>query len=253
MALRDEVREQQSKLKGKSFKEKMSYFWDYYKVHTIAALFTVIIGSILIHDTVTSKDYAFSATMLNAFAGTSQEAIETEFAEYVGIDTTEYACFIDTVSTLSYDTMSQMDMAVSQRIVALAQTNGLDVLVSDFEPFSNYSQSLMFRDLREELTAEEFEKFQDDFFYIDAAAIDANNSETYYDESGVSEIVDADINHTDPSVMEDPVPVGIFLENSPKLEEFGCYKLEGQTPIFGFVYSSVDTANAHQFLKYLTE
>lgn len=253
MALRDEVREQQNKLKGKSFKEKMSYFWDYYKVHTFVALFVIVTGSIFIHDVVTSKDYAFSATLLNAHATDSQAAMETEFAEYVGIDTEEYTCFIDTSSTLSYDAMTQMDLAVSQRIVALTQTNGMDVFVSDFEPFSNYAQSQMFRDLREELTAEEFEKFKDRFFYIDAATIDANNSETNYDENGISEIVPEDINHTDPSLMEDPVPVGIFLTDSPKLKELGCYSLEGQTPIFGFVYSSADTANSHQFLKYLTE
>ena len=45
MAMRDEVREQQNKLKGKTFKEKLNYFWDYYKVHTIALVFAIIVIS----------------------------------------------------------------------------------------------------------------------------------------------------------------------------------------------------------------
>ena len=35
MAMKDEVKEQQQKLKGKTAREKLEYFWDYYKVHTI--------------------------------------------------------------------------------------------------------------------------------------------------------------------------------------------------------------------------
>ena len=53
MAMRDEVREQQNKLKGKTFKEKLNYFWDYYKVHTIALVFAIIVISVFVKDIVT--------------------------------------------------------------------------------------------------------------------------------------------------------------------------------------------------------
>ena len=60
MAMRDEVREQQNKLKGKTFKEKLDYFWDYYKVHTIVLVFSIVVISVFVKDIVTSKDNAFS-------------------------------------------------------------------------------------------------------------------------------------------------------------------------------------------------
>ena len=34
-SVHDEVKEQQQKLKGKPFKEKWAYFWEYYKIQTI--------------------------------------------------------------------------------------------------------------------------------------------------------------------------------------------------------------------------
>ena len=49
MAMKDEVKEQQQKLKGKTTREKLEYFWDYYKVHTILALFVVFTQKRAVH------------------------------------------------------------------------------------------------------------------------------------------------------------------------------------------------------------
>lgn len=253
MAMHDEVKEQQQKLKGKTFREKLDYFWYYYKVHTIVALFVIIVGTIFIRDAVTAKDSAFSAVLLNALGNDSQEMIESDFAAYSDIDLEVYDCYIDTGSTLSYDTMSQMDLAVSQRIVALTQTGGIDVLISNSEPFANFSQGMMFKDLREELTAEEYARFEPDFFYIDAAALDADDAEPVYDENGMVEIVDTSIDHADPSAMKDPVPVGIYLKSVSRLKEYNCYPDSSVTPIFGFPATADHPDKAHLFLKYLTE
>lgn len=253
MALRDEVKEQKGKLKGKSFKEKMNYFWYYYKVHTIVAFFVIVVGGVFIKDAVTARDSAFSATLLNAYASSTQTDLETEFAAYADIDTTVYDCYIDTGSTLSYETMSELDLAVSQRISAMTQTNSLDVVVSDLEPFSNFSLGMMFCDLREELTPEEFEKYKEDFFYIDAAAIEDENEDIAYDQDGLPLVVNTGIDHSNPETMEEPVPVGIYLDDCAKLKKWECYTATGETPIFGFVYSSAKKDVAHIFLKYLTE
>lgn len=255
MALRDEVKEQQIKLKDMTWKQKASYFWDYYKIHTIAAVFLLLIAGIFIRDTVNAKENAFTGVLLNSYAIDAQEPAQEDFAGYAGIDTAVYDCYIDTSSTLSYETMSQMDLAVSQRIIAMAQTKGIDVLVSDSEPFSNYAQSMMFTDLRSELTAEEYAKHEADFYYIDAATVDMNNNETSYDEDGMPQIVDTSIDHSDPSAMEEPVPVGIYLKDSAKLKEWNCYPSAGadEAPIFGFVYSSEKKEASHLFLAYLTE
>lgn len=253
MALRDEVREQREQLKGKSFKEKWDYFWYYYKAHTIITILTIIVVAIFIRDAVNSKDYAFSALMLNSNGSGIQESLQTDFAEYAGIDTETYECYIDTSATLSYERMSQMDLAMSQRIVAMSQTSGIDAFISNTEPYSNYAQAMMFMDLREVLTEEEYKKHEPNFYYFDAAIVDMNNNEMVYDENGNPQVVDTTVDHSDPSTMKDPVPVGIYLKDSPKVKELNLYPDAEEPPIFGFVYSSEQMENAHLFLKYLTE
>ena len=119
MAMHDEIREQQKKLKGKTFREKLGYFWDYYKVHTLVAIAVLVIGGGLIHDIVTAKEEAFSATLLNAYGGNMQHEFQDAFAEYAGIDTEIYDCYIDTSSTLNYNMTSEADLAIFQRTVAM--------------------------------------------------------------------------------------------------------------------------------------
>lgn len=253
MGMRDEVKEQQNKLKGKTFKEKLNYFWYYYRIHTAAAIFLIAVGALFIKDAVTAKDNAFSATLLNSYGSNKQDAFQADFAEYAGIDTTSYNCYIDNSSTINYETMSQMDMAVSQRIAAMTQTGGIDVMVSDLEPFGNYANGMLFTDLREELSDEEYEKYEDDFYYIDAAAAEAAGNDMLSLEEDMNETAPADVNPSDPDTMEDPVPVGIYLKDSAKLKEWECYTTTEDTPVFGFVYSALQKDYSHLFLKYLTD
>lgn len=252
MALRDEVREQQNKLKGKTFKEKLNYFWDYYKVHTIAFIFFITIISVFIKDIVTNKDNAFSAVILNSYAQEAQEAFQADFAAYAGIDTDTYSCLIDTSATYSVDSMSQYDIAFAQRIVAQVQTGDLDSFVGDVQAFSHYADGYLFQDLREALTEEEYEKFEPYFYYIDTAAIEARREMTGEDMlADVSDETPTD--PTDPSSMETPVPVGIYLDSSPRLAQWNCYTATGETPVFGFLANAAHPDLAHRFLAYLTE
>ncbi|TCL60372.1 hypothetical protein EDD76_10267 [Kineothrix alysoides] len=252
MSIHEEIRDQQKKTKDMTFKEKLSYFWDYYKVHTIVTLAVIIVGGVFIHDAVTAKDHAFSAILLNSYGSDSQDILETEFAGYANIDLNTYDCYIDTASILSYASMDQMDLAVSQKIIAMSQTDGLDVLISDITPFSNFAEGMMFFDLREELTAEEYKKYEPDFFYIDAATLDSDD-ELVYDESGMPVVTDDSIDHSDPSAMADPMPVGIYLKDSAKLAQYQCYTTDETPPVLGFVVTSAKKENAHLFLQYLME
>lgn len=252
MAIYDEIREQQQKLKGKSFKEKLGYFWDYYKVHTIVALIVVLLGGALIRDIVTSKEEAFSATLLNAYGSEGQSSFQADFAEYAGIDTEIYSCYIDTTSTLNYRMTSEVDLAIFQRLVAMAQSGSLDVVTGDLMPFTHIAGTGMFLDLRDVLTDEEYARYEPYFYYIDGVLLEDDDDATY-DSDGSTDFIDTNIDHTDPSSMKKPIPVGIYLSDSAKLEEYGCYTFNEETPIFGFLFSSKRLETARQFLQYLTE
>lgn len=250
MAVRDEIKEQQQKLKGKNFREKLEYFWDYYKIHTIVILFAVFTIGIFIRDTMAGKDDAFSALILNSYGYERQEEFQEDFAAYADIDTEAYNCQIDTSSTLSFDSMTQLDLVFSQRLAGMVQTNALDVFVSDAETFGHYADEMMFLDLRDELTAEEYKKYEPYFYYIDAALIEENaQAEELYPDSAPETAADPAV----PSAMKDPVPVGIYLEDSARLAQWNCYSDTGETPVFGFVFNGKHQDPAHSFLAYLTD
>lgn len=250
MAVRDEIKEQQQKLKGKSFREKLEYFWDYYKIHTIVILFAAFTIGIFVRDMRASKDDAFSALILNSYGYERQEEFQEDFAVYAGIDTEVYNCQIDASSTLSLNSMTQLDLAFSQRLAGMVQTNALDVFVSDAEIFGHYAEGMMFPDLREELTAEEYAKYEPYFYYVDVALIEENArmQDKLYSEPQAENATDP----ADPSAMKEPVPVGIILKDSSRLAQWNCYADTDEDPVFGFVFSGQHQEMAHLFLAYLT-
>lgn len=228
MSMYNEVREQQKKLKGKSFREKAEYFWYYYKLHVLVVIVVIVTVGILVKDMASSRPEAFSAVLLNAMGSESQEAFQADFAAYAEIDTNTYSCTIDTAATFSMNSMSQFDFITSQKIIGLAQAGNMDVIVSDTQTFFNYAEGKMFLDLSQVLTAEEYSKYQEYFYYID-----------YKDENG--------------TVIQKDVPVGIYVTDSAKLKEWNCYTDAQAQPVFGFVYSSQREGLCHLFLEYLME
>lgn len=253
--INDEIREQTKKFKDMSLKEKWEYFWEYYKINVIVI---VIVGAFLIsmiHNFVTAKDYCFNGLLLNA-SMMDQEKIAASFAEYAGLDTDKYECYIDASSTLSYQNPSEYELATSQRIVALIQSKELDGMLFDAEVFYNYAFNQVFMDLREVYTAEELAGYEGRIYYIDKAEIRrAEESEKASSEKYTlvtltpDEVIAEAQTHRDPSAMEEPIPVGIFVDDSPFAKKSKAYL--GVVPIYGISTTSQRVEVSKQFLNYL--
>lgn len=257
--VRDEIREQQLKAKDMSAKGKLQYFWYYYKVHTIVGLCIIFFAVTLLHDILSAKDYAFYGIMLNSI-NLDSEQLQTSFGEYASLDLEKYECFIDTQSTLSYTSMTQYDMATAQKLIALCQTKDLDAVVFDSEVFNNYANNELFADLRTLYSDTELAKYKDQLYYVDYAEILKANEEIDYENADLisseessaltlDDILSEAESHRHPENMEQPIPVGIFLDASPFAEKTGAY---GQLqPIFGISVTSTRTDTAKQYLDYL--
>lgn len=255
----DEIREQQHKMKDMTLKGKLQYFWYYYKVHTIISIAVILLSATLIHDILSAKDYIFYGIMLNSI-GLSSESMESSFGEYAGLDLETYECFIDTSSTISYSTPSEYTMATIQKLMAQVQSTDLDAVVFDSQVFYNYASTELFADLTTLLTPEELEKYQDNLYYIDYGQVDASEESFDYEEDAmvpVADIYDLTIDeireeaetHRHPETMQRPVPVGIFMEDSPFIKATNSY---GQAqPIFGVIINTTRPETAKQYLSYL--
>lgn len=257
--VRDEIRQQQLKAKDMSLEGKLKYFWGYYKFHVIIAVIALIMAGTLIHDVTTSKDYSFYAIMFNSNQ-LSEESMVTSFAEYADLDTGNYQCVIDTASKISMRSYSQYDMAVAQKMVALVQARELDTVMMDSSLFYNYALSELFADLRTVLTEEELSKYKDNLYYIDYAEVELANEESGYEDESTTSLDDPDAYSTEkilaeakahrhPENMEKPVPIGIYMTDSPFATETNAYYQE--IPVFGFVATSQKTDTSRKYLEFL--
>lgn len=257
-AISDDIRDQHKKMKDMSFKERFNYFWYYYKIHTIVIICIIIFAISFISNIVNAKDYSFYGMMLNANS-LSAEKLEASFNEYAGLDTEKYECFIDTESTLSYQTMSEFDMATAQRLIALIQTKDLDAVVFDSEIYSNYARNEMFIDLRTIFSPEDIAKYEDYFYYVDQAEITAAQEADAFDVANEATAVEEEITmedilaeadtHRHPENMEDPIPVGVFLDESTFEIQTNAYS--DFIPVYGITVTTLRPATSIKYLDYL--
>lgn len=257
--LNDEIRQQHLKMKDMTLKEKLIYFWYYYKFHVIAIIAILVFGGHLIHDIVSSKDYIFNCVMLNS-SYLEQEQLSDAFAEYGELDTQNYDCFIDTLSTLSYSNSSDYDYSTFYRLVALVQTKDLDVMVLDGQICHNFAVNGMVMDLRNVFTEEELSAYEGNIYYLDNAEVQKMEEAGDTDEAVLAEY-DARNNatkeeaaleaesHRHPETMEEPIPVGIYVGDSPMVTK--TYAYTELVPIFTISATSQRTDTAKKYLEFM--
>lgn len=259
--LNDEIRQQHKKAKDMSFKEKWNYFWYYYKIHTIVAIVAAALVFVFIHDLATAKDTSFYGIMLNAYA-LDGNALESSFSEYAELDTENYECFIDTSTVLSYQSQTGMDYSTFQKLAAMMQTKELDAVIADGQVFYSFSFNGMFMNLEELLSPEELDKYKAEnrVYYLDYAEVrraeesEENDPAVTADSeshraSTTEEMADEANAHRYPENMEEPVPVGIFVDESPLAVRTNIYT--PLVPIYGVPVTTQRAETAKKYLDYM--
>lgn len=219
MPVMDEFREERAALKNGTLKQKFTYFLDYYKWHVIITVAVIGFAASMIYQSVTSKDTAFFAALVNVFEITSTEEYVQGFTEYAGIDTDVYDVMFDSSMHISNTEVTQDTIAASQKLMVYIAASELDVILSDEATIEQYAYNDSFCDLREILTEEQLQKYEPYLYYMDQAVADAIHA--------AQEDPDYDYNqrpfHPDPKkpeAMDEPIPVGIFLDETSSLDEF---------------------------------
>ena len=158
----DEIREQRQKLKGKSPKEKLAYFWEYYKVPALIILLVVIFGSDLIYNIVTKKAIAMEAAFVNMVTAedfdSEQEA--AGFVTWAGIDSKEYEAVFDTGIYIDYDGGDEYTAVNIQKVMAMISARALDVILADDSYLEQTADEGYYADLSEVLPEELLAQFE---------------------------------------------------------------------------------------------
>jgi len=245
MAVMDEFKEEREALKNGTFKEKISYFWDYYKWYVIGAIILIVAIASFCYEMLTKKDTAFTAVMLN----TSELELELQapqaFADYVGIDTEEYTVEFDTSFRIIEESPDELTVTNTQKLFAYVSAQQVDVMITDDSSFRKYANSDNFYDLREILTAEQLAKYEPYFYYVDWTVVNQiNEASMNLNSTYVPDYPDP----TKPEEMEQPVPVGIYFENTELMEE---YYFRGENTVIGVYLNTPHLDLALQCIDFL--
>lgn len=226
----EEIREvQRQAFATMNFKEKLAYFWDYYKVHTIAAILVIVFLICFINAYRSNKPYAFYAVLLNAASTEANHdtsvILADEFMEYADIDPEAYQVNIDTTVYISADGGSQYEAANRQKMAAMMQLGDIHAIVADTEAFESYAGLENFYVLTDIFSEEELAPFADSLYYTDAAAFDEETGDTLEElETAQKAVYEKVIDHGDPSSMEKPVAVGVRIpKTGNRLADAGYY------------------------------
>lgn len=226
MPVMDEFKEEREALKHGTLKEKFSYFMDYYKWHVVIAAAAILFAVSLITQIVMRKDTAFYAAMINGTELESAQEYKESFAEYASIDLEKNEILFDTSVRINTDPAASYNpesRASNEKLMVYIASGEVDVFVTEPEILEQYAHNEFFLDLRTVLTPEQIEKYGPWFYYVDQAVIDEQKAAL---DAMDLEYVPVYPDPLKPDAMEEPVPVGIYLENSFALREHYSYSGE---------------------------
>lgn len=241
----DEFKEEREALKHGSLKQKARYVWDYYRWYFFGGAIAAFCIFSLAKDIITHKDAGFYACLLNG-AQLDVLAEETEnmknFAEYANIDRDEYQIIFDT--SIQIGTPGADNLTSSQKLIVYIASKEIDVVASDVDSMIQYAYQGDYADLSTMLSAEQMEKYQDSFYYMDKVV------EQKYMNMDSTELMDQEMIYPDPTKpeeMQEPIPIGVKPGAScPLLTE---YAFNGDLCV-GIVINTTRPEKAVAFIDY---
>lgn len=208
----EEIKKDREKLKGKSFRQKLEYFFMYYKIPVIIIAAVIMIVISVLHSRSQYREYAFHALFLNAANTLNDNNFSQEFGEILDIDTDNYTVTIN--SSLNIDGNSQVSIGSTEKFAGEVSSEILDACIMPENLFLTYAEEGCYGDLRDFLTDEQLEQCADLLVY------------------------------------RNDIPVGIKADSFSRIAEADLYTSE-DSPIFGIVYNTPHPAECSAFLDYL--
>ncbi len=245
MPVMDEFREERDAIKQKSFKERLQYFFDYYKWHVVGGVVLIIAAVSLIHSLTTRKDWAFYGAFVNSYQTPQYDAFRQDFAERAGIDLEKYDILFDSNMYITDNAFDQVNVDATERLTVYIAAGDVDVMASGPLVMNRYAYNGMFRDLRQVLPPELQEQLEPYYYYMDASL--AAEIESAQD-AGTTETAPAyPSNPSRAEDMQDPVPVGLYIQDCPRIQE--AFVFQEKDVILSVIGNVTETDSILQFIR----
>lgn len=169
MSIREEAARERKKLKQMTWRDKLWYIWEYYKLHIAGGLLLVcllgVVCNSLYHRSFTTR---LSFCVINDMAGDTsnfdrmeaglKQALDCGKKDLIEINTGMYASYGDSVSQYGYATMA--------KITAMVAGKDLDVMIADQATIDHYGEAQAFADLKQLLPQDLYQSVKDDVYSL---------------------------------------------------------------------------------------
>lgn len=218
-----EEKEQWGKLKDKPLKEKISYFWYYYKFYVIGVIVGIICLIIFISGYMEStKEPSIYVALINSgYMSIAETSLMDDYVESRNINTASSPARFDISISMTQGTADNASVANSQKLMALFQTHAMDVIISDAWVLEEYASLSAFGNLEALLPEDLYEKVQDRLYFY-----------TFPDGSRI--------------------PIGFYGDELPKLMEDPGYSKDNP-PVVAISGTTDRPESAVDFIRYLLE
>jgi len=248
MKIIDRIKADYAKVKDQPPKEKLIFFWDYYKIPILCIILVVVLVVQGIASIVNHQETVFSAVLLNCKIGIKEDALLDGFYEYAGIDSkTQTAAFYSDMVLAEGN--NQVNTNTIQRIMAGIAVQDTDFIAGTPYAFQMcaYHSGRILKDLRDFWDEDTLKRFSGRIYYVDNAIIDQINSP-------VGEQVEPSVlaypkNPKDPTTMKDPIPVGIDISDRTTFQN--AYYLPDTEVYMGVVANTLRPELTAKFIDYL--
>lgn len=235
------------KMCQKPLKQRLAYFWDYYKWYAIAAAVLLAVVAVYVGGLLSEAEDSVYGLMLNTCNMLNQQRNEqlaqdmaSEFRQELGRSEKELELTLDVSHSYDPDNGYYGNYDTLQLILNYSMGGMLDFVVADEASMLDLAYAGYFRNLKDLFSEQELEQYSGQLLYVDMAVILKENESM---EAGGPDYPDP----RKPEDMEEPVPVFVDVSASDKI---GQLYSEGKNVFFAIVGND-SRGHAYAFLNYL--
>ena len=229
-------------------KERVLNFLDYFKVYLIAGVLILLFVAVQIHKIRSQKPIGFNAMYFNAVSSSMDDgrAYMNRFGDAQGITEKQVVEVQINLGFNLEDGVEEMELLTVQNMGAWVANGDLDVALANESVFEYIAYWGALDDLRLYLPEETLKELEPYIFYIDQAVADERAEYMYGTEEYNMPLPDP----RDPAAMQDPIPVGIYLDNANDAFK-SEFQFENGTAMIGIFFNTQNPQRCAAFIDYI--
>lgn len=190
---------EKQKLKDMSFQDKLSYLWEYYRIHAAALIGGIALLIYIIYEIVTPdiKTQFYAAIINNTIRDVVWEQYDADFTEYLNLDPETEDVQLNYNFYLNSE--GEYGMSMQQALTAYIASAEVDVIIAPESTFRGYVYSGFFEKISDQLPTDLYTSLADYVFIASTEEDPAKNVYGIY--LTASKLFTENANNTDPYVL----------------------------------------------------